>query len=393
VRHEVDLYPAGGVTGLDWVIVGVVTLLALYGFGQGFVTGALSLAGFALGAYVGTRVGPLLLSEGAESPQAPLFGLLGALLGGAVLASGFEGIGSALRARLVPPGLAVVDGLLGAVLIAALGLAIAWLLGAVALTNGGRDMRREVQRSAILARLNAALPPSGPLLNALARFDPLPNVDGPDPRVGPPRGAILRDPDVREARAAVVRIRGTACGLGVGGSGWVAGSDLVVTNAHVVAGQDDTQVLVRGEEPAVDAEVVHFDERNDLALLRTPELDAPALRLAPDPEPGTAGAIMGFPQNGPFDIRAARIGATAQVVSQDAYGRGPVNRRITSLRGLVRSGNSGGPVVDGRGRVATTVFAARTSGQRAGYGVPNDVVREALDGAGRRPVSSGPCVR
>jgi S1-C subfamily serine protease len=381
------------VTGLDWVIVGVVTLLALFGFGQGFIAGALSLAGFALGAYVGTRIGPLLLEEGAESPQAPLFGLLGALLGGAVLAAGFEGVGAAVRARLIPPRLAVLDGLLGALLIAALGVAIAWLLGAVALTNGTRDMRREVQRSAILSHLNEALPPSGPLLNALARFDPFPQVDGPDPGVGAPQRRILRDPDVRAAQASIVRVRGTACGLGVEGSGWVAGGDLVVTNAHVVAGQDDTRVLVRGEPPGIDATLVHFDERNDLALLRTPPLDAPALGLAGDPQPGTAGAILGFPLNGPFDARPARIGSTAQVVSADAYGRGPIRRRITSLRGLVRSGNSGGPVIDGQGQVSTTIFAARTTEERAGYGVPNDVVREALSQPGRSEVSSGPCAR
>jgi S1-C subfamily serine protease len=381
------------VTGLDWVIVGVVTLLVLFGFGQGFIAGALSLAGFALGAYVGTRLGPLLLEDGAESPQAPLFGLLGALAGGAILAAGFEGVGAAMRERLIPPGLAVLDGLLGALLIGALGMAIVWLLGAVALTNGTRDMRREVQRSAILSHLNEALPPSGPLLNALARFDPFPEVEGPDPGVAAPRRGVLRDPDVQAAQASVVRIRGTACGLGVEGSGWVAGEDLVVTNAHVVAGQDDTRVLLRGEPPGVDATLVHFDERNDLALLRTPPLDAPALRLADDPEPGSAGAILGFPLNGPYDARAARVGATAQVVSADAYGRGPVRRRITSVRGLVRSGNSGGPVVDRQGQVATTIFAARTTQERAGYGVPNAEVGEALGDAGRTEVSSGPCAR
>lgn len=380
-------------TGLDWVIAGVVGLLALFGYGQGFLTGALSLAGFAAGAWLGTRVAPLLLDEGARSPQAPLFGLVGALVGGAVLAAGFEGAGSVLRARLVPPGLGVVDGVLGAVLIGALGLAFAWLLGAIALTNGSRELRREVQRSEILSRLNDALPPSGALLNVLARFDPFPRLSGPEARVGPPRAAIVRDPDVEAARAGVVRILGTACGLGVEGSGWIAAPGVVVTNAHVVAGQDDTRVLPGGEEPGLDAAVVHFDARNDLALLRVDGLEGRGLPLAGEPDAGTAGAILGFPQNGPYDVRPARLGATQEVRSQDAYGRGPVTRSMTALRGLVRSGNSGGPVVDGRGRVVTTVFAARTSGQRGGYGVPNAVVREALAGGGRRPVSSGPCTR
>jgi len=187
-----------------------------------------------------------------------------------------------------------------------------------------------------------------------------------------------------------VKIIGTACGLGVSGSGWVVAPETVVTNAHVVAGQDDTEVLPRGREPASAAFAVHFDTRNDLAVLRVPGLDAPALELAGDPESGEPGAIMGFPLAGPFDLRAARLGPTRRVTSSDAYGRGPVERTITALRGLVRPGNSGGPVIDEDGRVATTVFAATTSGPRGGYGVPNAVVRRAVGTLGG-PVSTGPC--
>jgi S1-C subfamily serine protease len=135
---------------------------------------------------------------------------------------------------------------------------------------------------------------------------------------------------------------------------------------------------------------------NDLAVLRVEDagdLDAPALPLADDVEPGTAAAILGFPRNGPYDVRAGRVGSTRAVISQDAYGRGPVRRRMTSLRGLVRSGNSGGPVVDGRGRVVTTIFAATTRGPRGGYGVPNSAVSAAIAGASGAAVSTGPCAR
>lgn len=384
------------VTGLDWVILALVALLGLLGWAQGFVAGALALAGFALGAWLGTRLAPLVLADGASSPYAPAFGLVGALLAGAALAAGFEGLGWRVRQRLRLPGLDVLDGVLGAALTACVGLGVAWVLGAVALQAPVVDLRRDVQRSVILRQLNAILPPSGPLLGALARFDPFPRVDGPAVDVPAPRAGLAADPDVRAARRGVVRILGSACGLGVAGSGWVAAPGLVVTNAHVVAGQEDTRVLREGEPPGLRARAVAFDARNDLAVLRVEGLEAPPLRLAAQPRRGTAGAVLGFPRNGPYRGVVGRLGDTRRAITQDAYGQGPVSRAITALRGLVRSGNSGGPMVDGAGRVLTTVFAATTTGPRGGFGVPNSLVSAALrEAAARRPgtVSTGPCTR
>jgi S1-C subfamily serine protease len=385
-------YLAPRVTGLDWIILAFVTLLALYGYGQGFVVGALSLAGFAGGGLAGSRLAPLLLDEGARSPYAPVFALAGAVLGGTLLAIGLERLGRLLRRGLVLPGLGVLDGLLGAVLSGAIGLGLAWLFGAVALqTPGARQLRTDIQRSEILSRLNDVLPPSGSVLNALARFDPFPSISGPEADVPPPRAAIARDPDVVAAGASVVRLHGTACGLGVEGSGWVAGDGVVVTNAHVVAGQDDTVVQIGGDGPELPAVAIGFDPRNDIAVMRVSGLDQPALRLSGAAESGTPGAILGYPLNGPFDVRAARLGVTRSVLSQDAYGQGPVQRPMTALRGLVRPGNSGGPVVDEAGAVLTTVFAATRGRQpRGGFGVPNTVVRDAVARA-VGPVSTGPC--
>src|SRR5215207_6120091 len=378
-------------TGVDWIIVGLLLLLAPFGWAQGFVTGALALIGFALGAWIGTRLAGVLLPDGSRSPYAPAIGLVGALCLGAAFAAGFEGLGFRLRSKLTLPGIGVVDGVLGALLTACVGLGVVWILGAVAVHSNG-EVRYEVQRSQILTRLNKALPPSGPLLNALARFDPFPRIDGPQARVAAPKAGIARDPQVAAAAGSVVKILGTACGLGVEGSGWVADDGVVVTNAHVVAGQDDTRVLLRGREPGLDATAIAFDSRNDIAVLRVKGLDAPALPIADSPGPGISAAILGFPGNGPYDVRAGRLGQTRTSVTQDAYGRGPVQRRLTSLRGVVRSGNSGGPMVDGRGRVVTTIFAATTTGPRGGYGVPNAVTQQVLAGA-REPVSTGPCAR
>jgi hypothetical protein len=378
-------------TGLDWIIVAFTVAMAVWGFGQGLIAGAFALAGFAAGAFLGSRLGPLLLEEGSQSPYAPLFALMGALMVGGLLSTGLETLGFHLRHRLGDR-LGLFDGVGGSVLVACLGLFLVWIGGAVALqTPGARELREPIQRSAILKRLNSALPPSGPLLQALARFDAFPSIRGPSANVPPPDAAIARDPEVAAARDSVVRVLGTACGLGVQGSGWVTGNGLVVTNAHVVAGQDDTTVQHGGEGAELDAEAVWFDPRNDLAILRAPELaGARGLPMDVDAESGTAAAVLGFPENGPYDVRPARLGQTATVITQDAYGRGPVRRSITSVRGMVRQGNSGGPVVDGDGRVLATIFAAASGRRRTGYGVPDSVVRDALRRA-RGSVDTGPC--
>jgi S1-C subfamily serine protease len=383
------------VTALDWIIVALTVFTAAAGYFQGFLVGAATLAGFAGGLFAGARIGQAVFASGSHSPYAPLFGLVGALVGGMLLASVLEAAGYGLRRRLTAArGFGVVDGLAGAALSGAVALGLVWLAGAVALqAPQTRGLRDDIQRSSILRALNDLLPPSGPILNALARFDPFPTIEGPPVDVPAPRAAVARDPQVRAAALGVVKIQGTACGLGIEGSGWIAADDTVVTNAHVVAGQSDTTVQLAGDGPGLAARAVVFDPGDDLAILHVDGLGGRTLPIADNPRAGTSAAILGFPENGPYDVRAGRLGSTRTVITQDAYGRGPVQRSITSLRGTVRPGNSGGPMVDTRGRVVTTVFAAARSGTPGGYGVPNAVVRRDLARAGGGQVSTGPCAR
>lgn len=379
-------------TTVDLVIVGFAAVFGLVGFARGFFVGVLSLGGFVAGAWLGTRFGPQLLKDGNRSPYAPLFGLFGAIVAGTIISAGAEGIAGRLRMGIRSSGLGALDGLLGAVLAVVLALGFAWVVGVIVLqVPGARNLRRPVQRSAILDRLNEVLP-SDTLLKALARFDPFPRVDGPEVDVGPPRSAVARDADVQRAGDSVVKVLGSACGLGVSGSGWAAGQDVVVTNAHVVAGQEDTVVERRGGGARLAATAIAFDARNDVAVLRVPGLGAPSLQLSDEVRVTEPGAVEGYPLSGPFAIRPARIGQTRVVLSQDAYGRGPVRRRITAFRGRVQPGNSGGPIVDAAGRVSGTVFAQSIGGgPRGGYAVPNDVVRRTLRRAGAQ-VRTGHCV-
>lgn len=380
-------------TLLDWIIVAFTVVLVVYGARQGFVVGALSLAGFALGVFVGTRLAPLVLPKGSSSPYAPLLGLAGALLAGGVLATGLGGLGYRVRSAVRLPGFRSLDAGLGSVLSGIVALGIAWIAGAAALqVPGQQGLRASVQRSLILRRLNDVLPPSGSVLNALARIDPLQQLHGPQvSALPPPRAAIARTPGVRAAAGSVVRVLGTACGLGIEGSGWVAGPGVVVTNAHVVAGESDTVVELGGTGSRLTARALAFDPANDVAVLRVAGLDAPALPLTRHPAAGAAAAILGFPENGPYAVRPGRLGQAQSVSSQDAYGRGPVQRTVVPLRGVVQSGNSGGPMVDAHGRVVTTIFASTVGSRRpGGYGVPNEIVSRTLRAAAH-PVSTGPC--
>jgi S1-C subfamily serine protease len=380
-------------TALDWLIVAAAALFAISGYLRGLIVAVLSLAGFLVGAVAGTRIAEALLSGGSSSPYAPVFGLLGALLLGGVAAAALEGIGVRLRGGLRVAALRALDGVGGALFGAATALGAAWIAGTVALTLPGTSgIRATVAGSSILRWLDGLLPPSGALLNVIERIDPLPSIAGPTFGVAaPPRGiAALRD--VRRDGRSVVRVLGTACGFGVQGSGWVLARDEVLTNAHVVAGESDTTVERGGRPPALAATVVMFDPVNDLAVLRVRRLGLPALELAPKPAAGTAAAILGYPQDGPFAAAPGRIGTTRSVLTQNAYGLGSVRRALTPVRGRILPGNSGGPAVDRAGRVVTTIFARTTTpGPRGGFGIANATVRRDLGRLAAHAVSTGRC--
>lgn len=380
-------------TIVDWVIIALLLVLVPIGYSRGLLVAGLGLGGFALGAALGARLAPPLLEGGSGSPYAPGIALLGGLLVGGVVAAVLEGVAMSLRDRLPRRGaLASADSVGGAIAFLALGLAIAWVAGALALNAPAlRELRADAQRSLILGALNDALPPSGPVLNVLNRVTPTPRIEGPSADVPPAGQGILADPEVIAAADSVVHVVGSACGLNVSGSGWTAAPGIVVTNAHVVAGQDDTEVITHdGAELAATA--IAYEPRDDVAVLAVDGLTAAPLPTAPRARRGTVGAVLGFPGAGEFSAVPARMGTTGEVTSQDSYGDGPVQRQMTSFRAGVEQGNSGGPVVDDTGRVQTTVFAATVNETPAeGLGVPNERVRAVLDGIGGGAVDTGAC--
>jgi S1-C subfamily serine protease len=381
-----------GLNVLDVFIAIFVVVTVLRGARTGFLAGVFSLVGVVVGASVGSRIAPSLMPEDGN----PLYGAgitLGSILAFAVLGEVVaRTIGGSIRDRLSSPTSETLDGLGGAALGFALSLVLVWAVGVFALQSGPlAGLHPAVQDSRILKSLNERMP-SGFLTQAVADLQPLPQIKGPEPEVAAPEGSVVEDPDVRAASASTLRVTGIACGYGVEGSGWAAGQNLVVTNAHVVAGETATRVQVGGTGQLLPAQVVVFDEKNDIAVLRVDGLDLTPLRLTA-PRPGDPAAVIGYPENGPLDIEPARTGTTQRVISSDAYDRGPVERVVTSFRVYVRPGNSGGPAVNANGRVVATIFASRTDSNNAGYGVPSWIVRDYLQAAAGRsaPVSTGEC--
>src|SRR6267142_2268101 len=258
-------------TKVDLIALGLVVLTAFIGWKKGLISSALSLAGIILGGWLGSRLAPQLLQDGTHSPYTPLAALAGAAVGAILFETLGALAGSALRSKVRKRRLSTFDATGGLILGAVAGIAVVWVLGAVALLLPGQtDLRRGAQGSALLQRLNKRIPPTE-VLNALARIDPFPAITGPAAPVAPPDPSLAHAAGVRRAAPSVVRVLGMACGVGVEGTGWVARPDLIVTAAHVVAGQSDTVVEVQsgGRLPA---DVVSFDRRNDVAVLRVRDL-------------------------------------------------------------------------------------------------------------------------
>jgi uncharacterized membrane protein required for colicin V production len=382
------------VTLVDWLALAVVLLTAVAGLHRGLVLSAFSLAGLVLGAYIGSRIAPHFLRGGSNSYWIGFAGLAGAVVGAALLQTAGVMAGSRLRGGLRIGPLRVVDSAGGLVLGIVTGLAIVWVCAAVVLdpNRGPRlvSLKHDVNRSWIARQLGAALPFSS-FEAVLKAIDPLPWITGPSAPTLPPSVGVLRNRAIRSSMTRVVKVLGTACGEGVEGSGWFARDDLVVTAAHVVAGERATVVQIPGDPNTHAATVIVFDVHNDIAVLRIAGATARPLRLV-DPRDGASVAIAGYPLDGNLTATAGRMGRTANAFTQDALGGGPVERAITAVAGRVHKGDSGGPVIDTLGRVEATIFAKKR-GSPSGYAVPASIVRSDLAKAGNHAASTQSCVR
>jgi len=376
---------------VDLIVIAWVVVSAVLGARRGLVANVLGLAGFATGALIGARLAPYLLRGGSESTWLPMASMAGALIGGSAAQAVTGSVAAMLRGRLARGPLRMADTAGGLVAGGLLGLAVAWLAAVVMLAQPTLGLRRDVQGSAVLPALLRAVP-ADKVLQALARFDPLPVIPSiADRALPPPDPSVLRSPAAIRDGRSVVRIEGTACGLNIQGSGWVVRPGIVATNAHVVAGEHDPQVEVP-DGPTLSGVPIAVDAGNDVALLRVSGLRAPPLPLSPRGPSGGAAILIGYPEDGPLTAVAGRAGTPVTALAPDAYGRHIHARTVVPLRGRLRHGDSGGPVVNRAGQVLAMMFAADEGGGiEGGFGVPLEAIREALRTA-RPHASTGACI-
>ena len=386
---------------LDWLLIVLVLAYALSGYWQGFVTGAFATTGLILGGLLGVWLAPIVLGDANPS----LFVSLGALfivilsasLGQAVL----QFSGARVRDRITWQPVRALDAVGGAALSAVAVLLVSWALGVAVAGAGLGGVSPMVRNSAVLAWVDHRLPDSADgVLNAfnnvvgttffpryLEPFAPERIVEvGPGPR------RLLTDPDVRDAAPAVLKVRGeNDCGRGVEGTGFVYSPGRLMTNAHVVAGVDSPEVEVNGSSEQ--AEVVYYNPDLDVAVLELDTSGVPTLEFDREAKQADCVAILGYPQDGPFNVQPGRIRAEQRLRSPNIYGGGTVIREVFSLRGLVRPGNSGGPIVSSAGDVVGVVFAASVTDRDTGYAITADqVARSATTGISNdSPVSTGDC--
>ena len=385
---------------LDLILVLVVLGYAMSGYWQGFLVGVSATAGLLGGGLLGIVLAPVVLDGFDDSVGVSLAALAGVL----VLASlgqvlgGF--LGSRVRSYVTWSPARVVDAVGGAALSLIASLLVVWVLGYV--ISGARIpwLGNQVRNSAVLSTVDGVMPDA--VTGALGSFDELVGSDL-FPRflepfvperiipVAPPDSAVLRDPDVRRAAGSVVRVIGEACDRGLTGSGFVYAPGRVMTNAHVVAGVSELAVEVGGDRLA--ATVVLFDPDLDVAVLAVGGLDAPALRFDDSAQRGDSGAVLGFPENGPFAADAARIRDEQTLRSPDIYNDDTSLREVFSVRSTVRPGNSGGPLISNAGRVYGVIFAASVTAGDTGYALTaSQVAGLARQGTrAEQPTSTGAC--
>ncbi|HEY6574769.1 MAG TPA: acid resistance serine protease MarP [Mycobacterium sp.] len=388
---------------LDLAVLAVAFVAAISGWRSGALGSLLSFVGVVLGAVAGVLLAPHVVSH-VDGPRSKLFVSLFLILG-LVVVGEIAGVvlGRAVRGAIRNRAVRTFDSVIGVGLQLVAVLVAAWLLATPLTSSDQPNLAAAVRGSRVLAQVDSLAPPwlkrvptrlsslldTSGLPNVLQPFGrtPIVNVNIPDP-------TLAADPVVAATRPSVLKIRGVApsCQKVLEGSGFVVSPNRVMSNAHVVAGSDSVTVEVDGQ--TYDASVVSYDPSADISILDVPNLPSPPLQFdMQEARTGTDAVVMGYPGGGDFTATPARIREVIQLNGPDIYHTTTVTREVYTIRGTVRQGNSGGPLIDRDGRVLGVVFGAAVDDADTGFVLTaNEVAKQMARVGNTQKVPTGVCI-
>jgi S1-C subfamily serine protease len=390
---------------VDIVIILFFVTALIRGVELGVVRQVFSTAGLFAGFFIGAFVQGKLISLVHTPASKALLSLVVIVAAIAVFSTIGEYIGVAVRSRIERArrlkAIDVADRALGSVVAGATLLLVIWLSASIFSSAPFPGLQRQVRNSVVISQLNKSLPPAPDIVAKLGHFiDPnsFPEVfTGLEPKIDtdtplPSIGEL--DPAVQQTRASITKIEGRGCGGTSQGSGFVAGNNLVITNAHVVAGVAEPYVLdTNGRHKA---QVIWFDPELDMAVLATSGLAGEPLNASMElAKNGTPAAVVGYPGGGDLKAGPAIVLDSFRAVGRDIYNQGQTERQVYSLKSDIEPGNSGGPVINKDGEVIGLVFAESTTYDNVGYALTMGKVLEGLSMARDRSqaVSTGSCAQ
>lgn len=385
---------------LDIAILAVALLAAISGWRSGAPGSLLALVGVVLGAGAGILLAPHIVSH-IDGPRTRLFATLFLVLVLVVIGE-IAGVvlGRAVRGAIRNPALRIADSVVGVALQLVLVLTASWLLGTALMSSPQPNLATAVQGSRVIAEVDSVAPDSlrsvpdrlsalWETAGLLKPFGPtqVAEIEAPDP-------ALTTSPVVNTTQPSVVKVKGVAqsCQKVLEGTGFVVAPNRVMSNAHVVAGSDSVTIEVDGQE--YDADVVSYDPDADISILDVPNLpSAPLQFVDTEATPGTDGIVLGYPGGGPFTATPARVREVIKLNGPDIYRNTTVTREVYTIRGTVRQGNSGGPMINRQGKVLGVVFGAAVDDVDTGFVLTaQEVARQMAKVGNVERVPTGTCI-
>ncbi|WP_406003611.1 MarP family serine protease [Streptomyces sp. NBC_00829] len=379
---------------LDILLLVAAVWFAIVGYRQGFVVGILSVIGFLGGGLVAVYLLPViwgqLTNDSDVSTTAAVVAVVIVIVCASVGQAFTTHLGNKLRRYITWSPARALDATGGALVNVVAMLLVAWLIGSALAGTALPTLGKEVRSSKVLLGVSRVMPSQAgtwftdfssvlaqngfPQVFSPFSNEPITEVKAPDP-------ALAGSPVAARAQQSIVKVVGTAqsCSKVLEGTGFVFADRRVMTNAHVVGGVDEPTVQIGGEGKLYDAKVVLYDWQRDIAVLDVPDLKAKPLRFADsDAHSGNGAIVAGFPENGSYDVRSARVRGRINANGPDIYHRGTVRRDVYSLFTTVRQGNSGGPLLTPDGRVYGVIFARSLDDPDTGYALSADEIRDDI---------------